>query len=988
MTVIGELALGHSIYAALRDINGGVRAFFRNDALGRLFVLLHADFGDRTELSRDVFYSWRGHGELRTFLEATIAGQRLLDDAEDLSRLVVPRLVRTPEAERGPLAREIAEAAFAAAPYVAEGGSQAIALLLNRLEPGQQKILAAVRGQQPDRESAVNLAAALVVGPLRHLGAEDDVREAEQAVEAGDRTGGAETLLGVADRLETAGLSFAADTLRERAANYFAAGNAVDRAIPLMQMVIENRISQGSSLYRFTLEAFAQLLSSEDTWTADALEALANWPENPEGAGEALHIAVERSAGGPDHLRWLARYVELLGMMGELATVLTVTAKARRTPIASGPRVAIELEALEAAEGNREEADRGWRELLRWADEQAEPFDRALIWQRRGVLLARREQVPDAHDAYRRAMSSWAEIPGFEEQAGDAFFSMQAVSTVNARPPPDPALRPLAFSLRGSGDTPAGRIQRDQHQGMASRLEGRLPDALRAFWRAFACSRQIGSLQGILELTARLAELYEHAGEIVAGLQFSIAAGKGDSAQRLAVQLRGPELRAVLPRVGGSRWERAATYQTLAAVGRLTPNDVVALYAELLLSEAAGEVDAILAPQPVLAAKRALAAVAFGFPKEHQPKVWRQLLLDLWHPLFDVVGEAAKVLVPATNLGLVEAESELVERFLRDPFNTRISSLWVAERASANAVLADRLREAGQEGNLGALEALAAADLIGDDEVLQHRCSEEARRAALTATIEESSEQRSVTMGVRFEGSATIASAAEPVARHILLARLIAIATDEREPEANRASATGGIHNLVTALSEEQAQEAFVALEAVALGQYTPSEWDENIENPLSRFRLHFHTEHVLRIAAIHALAHIAARADTPRNDNLQRVIDAAFRDGPEPVVAAALDATAALPNLQVPIPLETLMRAEAPEIRRATLPAWAARHDELPDPATLAALRVDPDFRVRQNLLSVASDAGNQGREVIATMAESDPDAYLRLRAASDPAP
>lgn len=990
MSVIGELVVSRSVAVALQGIEGGVRAFLKNDALGRLLVLLHGDFGDRTQLSRDVFYSWRTQKPLWEMLVAVVGGRRPEPDAvEELAALIVPRLVRTAQPEREELGREIAEAAFAAAPYVAEGGSQATALLLNRLEPGQQELLQAMRGHAPSSGEEVNLAAALVVGPLRHIHAAEEVRAAEQAAEAGDHAKAAGALVVVADRLGSAGLAYAADTLRERAATYFAAAQDFASATQLLQRVIEDRLEQGTSLYRPTLEVLRELLRPEELWVADALEARALWSEQPAAALQDFKTAAERSGGRVDHLPWLAAYVELLGMNGDTATVLEVTAEVRTQPVEAGPRLTIELEALEAlGNGDRETAEAGWRELLRWADERAAPLERALIWQRRGLLLARREQVPEGHDAYRRAMSSWAELPGYAEQAGDAFFCLQAVSIANAKPIPDTELRPVAFALRGFGETPVGRVERDRQKGMASRLDDKLPDALGAFWRAFARSRRVGSLQGVLELAVRLAELYEYAGEPVPALQFYIAAGKGKEAKLLASQMTGSQLQEALADVDGARWERTSTYGALAAGGGVVPDDVTERYAAQLLVEAAGEADALVAPPPTHAAKRALAKLAFGFPEDRREQLWQQLLRDLWHPLHDIVNEVAPVLVRATDLGLVDAEPALVERFLHDPLNTRISFAWVAERAAANPELLERLREAARNGNRGALEVLAAGDLIGDDATLRGQCGDEARRAAEAKTITETQEggttSVSVGMGIRLEGPGVVARAAAPPEREVLLKRLLEIVSDAREPEGNRASAAGALFNLAPALTSEQAKEVAAVLGPIALGNYELSQWDENMDHPLSRFRVSLHTANLLRVSAIGTLAQLTAKHGAQGTDELEEVVAAAFRDGPDRVHAAALGAAARVPELEVPVPLEVLMRERAPSVRTESLIAWAARHEGMPPPECVAALCTDPDFHVRRHLMGMASRAGESGRATLAQLAGEDPDSYIRLRAAA----
>ena len=991
MTVIGELLLGRGLDAVLRGVEGGARAFFGQDSLDRLFVLLHADFGGRTQLGRDVFYSWRKHDELCGALEAVIAGRRRPEEPQigKLAGLIEPRLVRTPAPERAELAREVARACFDAAPFVAEGGSEATALILNRLEPGVQELVRAIREDKSEGAPSANLAAALVLGPLRHIGAEQDVEQAEAAAEAGDHARAAEGLLAVADRLADAGVVYAADTLRERAASYLATAGELPRATELLQRVVEDRIEQGTALYRPALGVLRELLAEDETWIGEALEALAHWYEHPDAALRQLTVAVERSRGRPDHARWIAAYVELAGMSGDSAAVLAVSAEERAKPLAPGPRLSVELEALDALAGeDPDAAEAGWRELLRWADEDADPRERAIVWQRRGLLLARREQVPEAHEAYRRAMSSWSELPGHEEQAGDAFYCLQAVSIANAKPLPDPELRPVAFALRGGGDTAVGRAERDRQLGMAARLDGKLPDALAAFWRGYALSRRVGSLQGILEFSGRLAELYEHAGEPVPALQLYVAAGKGDAVKQLASTMNGEELTEALKSAGSARWERATAYGALAAGGRLVPTELAAQYAPQLLAEAAGEPDAFVAPQPSLAAKRALAAVAFSFPPERGGELWDQLLSDLTQPLYDISNEAAKMLVPGTNLGLVDAEGALVDRFLEDPLNSRISLGWIAERAAANPELLERLGRAAREGNAGALEALAADDLLGDDDELRAQCSESARRGAATTTIEEKEEhgQRSVSvgMGIRLEGPAIVARAAADEDRAAFVDRLLEIVADSREPEGNRASAAGALFNLAPVLTAEQAERVAMVLSPIALGQYEPSEWDENLDHPLSRFRVSVHIANQLRVSAIGTLAQLNAKHPEQGKEQLQDAVVAAFRDGPASVVAAGIDAVARGPDLELPVPLEALLRETDAEVRLEALTAWATRGDGLPGADLLDKLEVDPDFRVRQQLMNMAALAGEEGRTLLTKLAKSDPDAYIRLRASA----
>lgn len=115
-----------------------------------------------------------------------------------MTELIGERLRRTDPSEVPALAAEIADAVFVAASYVADGGSQATALLLNRLEQGHDRMIESLSGGG-ERTSA-NLAHALVVGPLKHIGASDDVAEAERLGNAGEHA--VAVLSEVAERLD------------------------------------------------------------------------------------------------------------------------------------------------------------------------------------------------------------------------------------------------------------------------------------------------------------------------------------------------------------------------------------------------------------------------------------------------------------------------------------------------------------------------------------------------------------------------------------------------------------------------------------------------------------------------------------------------------------------------------------------------------------------------------------------------------------------
>ncbi len=152
------LAGKKALDVALWGVRGARRAFAaQQDSLGRLFVLLHADFGDECNLDRDVFYSWRTKEPLRAALTDVLAGD-LVDGRGNraaLADLIEPRLVLTPADGRKPLAERLAQATFRAAPIVVEGGGEATRLLLAHIDAVAERLPA--RGRRKVRALHFNL---------------------------------------------------------------------------------------------------------------------------------------------------------------------------------------------------------------------------------------------------------------------------------------------------------------------------------------------------------------------------------------------------------------------------------------------------------------------------------------------------------------------------------------------------------------------------------------------------------------------------------------------------------------------------------------------------------------------------------------------------------------------------------------------------------------------------------------------------------------
>jgi hypothetical protein len=863
---------------------------------------------------------------------------------------------------------------------------------LDLLQTGQARIFEQLREGRVVERGQSNLAEALVLGPLNRIDAVDDVRAAERADAEGDPAHAADMLLSVAERLEDARLDLAAESVRERAGELLARAGQRPKAAAVLLEVARRRVARGTRLASTTIRTLRDALDPIEGWIADALEAVADWPGRGDPPVQTLREAARRAAGRKDELWFVAAAVDLLSLYGRQAEVLEVTALVVGRPLAGGERLAIELDRLEALEATGAAADveQQWLALLRWADTQGSAQSAGLAWQRRGAVLAGREEVDAAHDAYRRAMGAWATVEGFEEQAGDAFFSMQTVSTINAKPIPELELRPLAYALRGRADTPAARVDRMLSEGMQDRLRPRgEPAALRAFWHAVALARRSGSLVRTMIAVERLAELHAHAREPYIALAFYLTAGNGKQAAELAQALHARNVGDVLT-PGGPRWYRAAVYAVVAGIGRLLPEDVAQRLAGHVLAESREEPDSWIAPQPALAAKRALAAMALALPDQLANGAFEQVVGGLSHAQYDIAKASAGALILATNVAAYDATDELLELFARDPYNYGISVAWVAERLEAAPTKASILRAAALEGKDPVLAALVLADLAQDDE-LQARCDEAGRRwtefEPTKESVADGVQQASTGLGTSVDIAGIVGRRASPGTRVGLVERLLDVAADTRHPEDTRASAAGAIRNLAPALAAAQATTAAARLLPLARGEYELSRWDANIDHPLSPFQVRLHEAGILRAAAVAAVARLAAEHDVGL-DELPSIVQSAVGADEPSVVAAAFEALRLVETVDCPVPLEVAMRHPEADVRQAALAAHLERERSVPKSPTLTALVNDPVVSVRLTLAK--GMRGMPDAEPVLSMLADDPDAYVRAvaRRAREDAP
>jgi tetratricopeptide (TPR) repeat protein len=909
----------------------------------------------------------------------------------------------------------MAEAAQQAAPLVVEGSEVAL-LIANRLHEHVEHLNRQLQGLQGGMDRLLNahglnqavdagsgepalevpvpphagdelpeIAEALLRGPLQRALQFDNARRANELLADGDVDEAVAVMRDVAEALRAAGSLTLAERYREWAALSLEHAGARDRAAELLVEVAFAQAQRGSDLTPVTANRLSDLLAEDKRWVAEGLEAMVVWPENPRGAIADLRSAV--SSCSPDEWPgWTAALVEVLLITGSPKEGFDAAAPAREAALAPGPRVAIELDALEAQEdlGDGIGAEAGWQPLLSYADSGVDLHDqRGVVWQRRAATLLRRGDLAAATEAATRAVGAWSARPGAEEQAAEALLDLQSGAMALAQPPPGMELRALATSAEGSSETPIALAERLESRGASARTEAKLPDALRAWSLALALHHRAGNFRGELSASERLGELYAHANLPIQALVFYLSAGKTKEAVEIAGRVSGEALAEVL-RLDVPRWQAAAVYEVLARHGRRLPPEGAAALGEQLLVDASAEPDGFLSPQPSISARQALAATLLTLPEPQRAAAIEQLREEVDGGYTPTVRAAAEALILATNAEVVDESELLIEGFLRDASLTGISSLWVAEQLSAHEEHRAKVREAALAGSHSALEALTAADLVRGDPELEEVANRIAESGVAIETVSETRTangriERSISFGVGFEGIAMIARGATGEMRRALVRRLLRVLSDGREPELNRASAASALFNLASSLPEDTVSEVVEGLRPLAFGEYQMSEIDRESlasQHPMSRFRFAFTAPDQLRSTALEAWARIFAAGNDSDLEILQSAVNQAFAEGRQQLLIGALRALVQVPDLTSPAPIAWLTAHPDLQVRLAALHAWGARHHKMEELETLPALLADPELPIRLTLVTMAREA-DDGAEVLAKLCE-DPDAYV----------
>ena len=494
-------------------------------------------------------------------------------------------------------------------------------------------------------------------------------------------------------------------------------------------------------------------------------------------------------------------------LTGEDQVAIDIENEVKNSPLADGPRLDVALNAIDALNQQAQgaAADVAWQTVKTWMSECGEPATRGRCWARRAYLLAMRGDQSGAVEAYRHSMDAWARVQHAEGQVADALFSLQAVQFVmGSWTVSDQELRPIAAEVRPQPGTPVQRAERLQHNATAARIAGRFPDAHRDYWFALMEYAAMGSLQGVLEVTPQLAELYAVTGRPVAAVSFYCVGGRSKDAAKLAAKLPAKETTAAL-NTGGAPWARAATYDVLSVFDTAVPVDVVAAFADQLMED----VDAEL-PSLASAARRALLNLVLQFPEELRDEALARVSAYLDDAnLLEVARASAIALMRASQLGIADTADRLVASYLAGRPLADIDPSWVPDLIRDRPALHDQVLAAARDGNPHALNVLPFTDIdVSSDEILRSAMTEQAQKWAEvhTRTVTEADGQRreSIGMATHLAQAGLVAKDAEQPVRDTVLQRMSEIALDEQDSEANRAAAVDAIFNMATVIPEDR----------------------------------------------------------------------------------------------------------------------------------------------------------------------------------------
>jgi hypothetical protein len=627
-------------------------------------------------------------------------------------------------------------------------------------------------------------------------------------------------------------------------------------------------------------------------------------------------------------------------------------------------------EALKSAISTEE----GWRQLLAWAEEAPRsPQERGLVLQRRGTVLAYRDDLEGSRRAYLSAARAWADAPDEQEEAATALFSSDRARFFLGDPSERGENLAVAANLRGRTQSSAATADRLTLAGLHNLIDGKLRQALLRALKSRRVSHRSGDLSGLIESFHTLSRVWQAIAEEscddddrARALHYSIRAGEHKRAEQLGGQGGCGQLPPLL-RLEGSRWERAASYAAVARCGRGIPEPEYSKIAAKVVTEGAGKPASSFGNDVVRLARRATAACVFIEDAEVRERVIALLAVSSGEGLLDDRHRALVALRQAQEAGLADHRDLLLEDYLSDTPSDAVRP-YTAQQLFDDEASQETMWKAGLDGRRRALEALVIAGGVRDPDLLD-LCE-----LAVMAVLDLETHAPGRLDVVQLSSEGLFGTVVDPRLRKRLSEKLTALATDATDSHANRMEALGALFTLAPALDAATSADAFNAIAPAAVGNAPASGWDEEADasrHPLAMMRL-FEPRRDQHVAlAIRAGGALAKNISRPQE--LQEIVDTALSQLSTVIRSAALEVLTDHPSLKAP---ERMVQSEDPRMLASQLRLQIARKG-MPSLEDLAAVFASPHFEPRVALLQAAS--GEPRHSEVLERLTRDPDGYLR---------
>jgi Domain of unknown function (DUF4365) len=546
--------------------------------------------------------------------------------------------------------------------------------------------------------------------------------------------------------------------------------------------------------------------------------------------------------------------------------------------------IALAVDELDASEQLGEAGRWRWESLVELSA-RAGAETHATVLQRLAVSHARRGETDDARAVFRTAAGVWAEVPGADEQVGEALLSGDLVAMYEGRlmgALPDGA-RSLIVQLGGSADVPAARAERyissalarvlhapaDDDEQALTRRDQALDDAAELLLLAAAIHRRAGNFAGLRRTLGHLARLADARDRPAEALRWAVLVGASREAAARAVQVGNAA--GVLAQLQLTRhaapWELDASLAAVEAIADTLNRRQVALFIQLLLSAAEGTA-ALPGANPMHYAVAVLAEVSDRLPERHAAKVVA-VLTDamLWDGPTEQA--AAKGLLALLDRGQDQAGRALFDALVQGCDLPVLIGGWIS---GADADTQQRLVDAAIGGSHEALVQAVAGGLPESCPVLRPLVDDTITRrlAAVPADAFGSD-------GINgWDEAARFAAHASADVRNALIDRAAAVLGDDGQDD--RAVVTALVTIALVAVVDPpvippaRASELYDEIAGLARGEPRHGPPPDPRTRPLN--------EDFLQASAVQACVYLARRSDGERSE-AGRVLQEASRRSP-----------------------------------------------------------------------------------------------------------